>query len=126
MQRELQEQGNKFEIIDFVKSRMKMTIGVEKAPKPESILKKKEEVEDTKEEEEGKDPNVEGLPKKVDEFMAYINRAYFDGKLDDDGKELFKSDLTAMQNEYGDGFEHNGFENVNEATKPRRKILITT
>ena len=125
MQRELQAQGNKFEIIDFVKSRMKMTIGVEKASTPMSILKNREQVEDgkEKEEEDGKDPNVEGLPKKVDEFMAYINRVYFDGKLDNEGKELFKSDL---EREYGGDFEHYGFENPVQSTKPRRKILITT
>lgn len=103
-----------------------MTIGVQNAPKPASILKKKEEIESHEEEEEGKDPNVEGLPKKVDEFMAYINRVYFDGKLDDEGKELFKSNLTHLESENGEDFGDHGFENPINSTKPRRKILITT
>ena len=71
--------------MDFVKSRIRMSIGVQRAPKPVSVLDIKD-IEKTNENgnEEDKDPIVEELPKKVDEFMNYINRVYFGGKLDQD------------------------------------------
>ena len=128
MQRELQMAGNKFEILDFVKSRMKMSIGLQKAPIPVSILKDEEEEDESERDaqDEVKDPNVEGLPKKVDEFMSYINRVYFDGNLDNNGKELFKSDWMAMEREDWGDFDSDGSEIPTNSNKPRRKILITT
>ena len=123
MQRELADTGNKYEIIDFVKSRVKMSIGLEKAPKPVSILKERndgiKDRSDTEDGNEDADPNVAGLPTKVDEFMSYINRVYFDGKLEQDGKQLFKSDIE------GTTLDDNDLP-VGHSRRPIRKILVTT
>ena len=126
VQRELTERGNEYEIMDFIKSRMRMSIGIERAPKPLSVLKEREEEEEDNEtnENEEQDPNVSGLPKKVDEFMEYINRIYFDGELDQGGKQLLKSDLTRLGND--DNFDYDDFETQTTSQRPRRKILITT
>ena len=77
------------------------------------------------EEELDKDPNVEGLPKKVDQFMSYINRVYFDGKLDQDGKQMFKSDLERLENEESEDLDDHTIETLLNS-KRQRKILITT
>ena len=123
MQRELADTGNKYEIIDFVKSRVKMSIGLEKAPKPVSILKERndgiKDRSDTEDGNEDADPNVAGLPTKVDEFMSYINRVYFDGKLEQDGKQLFKSDIEGTTHDDND-------LPVGHSRRPIRKILVTT
>ena len=75
-----------------------MSIGVQRAPKPISVvditnIEKTNENDD----DEDKDTIVQELPKKVDEFMSYINRVYFEGKLDQDGKQMFKSDLETFE-----------------------------
>ena len=123
MQRELADTGNKYEIIDFVKSRIKMSIGLERAPKPASILKEQNDrignKSDIDDNNENADPNVTGLPTKVDEFMSYINRVYFDGKLEQDGKQFFKSDIEGTTHDEND-------LPVGHSRRPIRKILITT
>ena len=112
--------------MDFVKSRIKMSIGLQRAPKPVSVLDTaKDNQDDENEEELDKDPNVEGLPKKVDQFMSYINRVYFDGKLDLDGKQMFKSDLERMENEESVDLDDHTIETLLNS-KRQRKILITT
>ena len=120
-------QGNKYEIMDFVKSRIRMSIGVQRAPKPVSVLDIKD-IEKTNENgnEEDKDPIVEELPKKVDEFMNYINRVYFGGKLDQDGKQIFKSDLETFEyEEQSVDIDEHTIETLLNARR-RRKILITS
>ena len=113
--------------MDFVKSRIKMSIGLQRAPKPVSVLDKvEEEKAEENDVEDDKDPIVEKLPKKVDEFMNYINRVYFDGKLDSDGKQMFKSDLESSENEEDDvDIEEHTIETLLNARR-RRKILITS
>ena len=104
-----------------------MSIGVQRAPKPISVvditnIEKTNENDD----DEDKDTIVQELPKKVDEFMSYINRVYFDGKLDQDGKQMFKSDLETFEYEEQsvDIDEHTIETLLN--TRRRRKILITS
>ena len=104
-----------------------MSIGLQQAPKPVSVL---DNIEEEKAEEnkidDDKDPIMEELPKKVDEFMNYINRVYFDGNLDPDGKQMFKSDLEGMENEEDDVYiEEHTIETLLNARR-RRKILITS
>ena len=104
-----------------------MSIGLQQAPKPVSVL---DNIEEEKAEEnkidDDKDPIMEELPKKVDEFMNYINRVYFDGNLDPDGKQMFKSDLERMENEEEDvDIEEHTIETLLNARR-RRKILITS
>ena len=73
-----------------------------------------------------KDPIVEELPKKVDEFMNYINRVYFGGKLDQDGKQMFKSDLETFEHEEQSvDIDEHTIETLLNARR-RRKILITS
>ena len=130
VQRELCERGNEYEIMDFIKSQIKMSIGIERAPKPVSILKElegdKEEKDNEIEVEEEKDPNITELPKKVDEFMSYINRVYFDGELDQGGKQILKADLNRLDNNDTNDFNYEDFNDQPTSTRPRRKILITT
>ena len=103
-----------------------MSIGIERVPEPLSVLKEQEEGEDNEAEaNEEQDPNVTELPQKVDEFMGYINRVYFNGELDEGGKQLFKSDLAKLGND-ADNFDYDDFENQEAPKRPRRKILITT
>ena len=100
-----------------------MSIGLERAPKPASILKKQNDgignKSDIDDDDENADPNVTGLPTKVDEFMSYINRVYFDGKLEQDGKQFFKSDIEGTTHDEND-------LPVGHSRRPIRKILITT
>ena len=130
MQRELKFQGNKYEIMDFVKSRLRMSIGLQRAPKPVSVLEnveeETEEVNHENDEDDDKDSRVEELPKKVDEFMNYINRVYFDGNLDQDGKQMFRNDLETVENkEESVDIEEHTIETLLNARR-RRKILITS
>ena len=130
MQRELKFQGNKYEIMDFVKSRLRMSIGLQRAPKPVSVLEnveeETEEVNHENDEDDDKDSSVEELPKKVDEFMNYINRVYFDGNLDQDGKQMFRNDLETVENkEESVDIEEHTIETLLNARR-RRKILITS
>ena len=103
-----------------------MAIGLERVPKPVSLLKEKLEKEKETDYYDEKDPNVTGLPEKVDEFMSYINRVYFDGQLDKNGKEFLKSDLAKTGEENLNDFDADGFENHMTSTKSRRKILVTS
>ena len=104
-----------------------MSIGVQRAPKPISVvditnIEKTNENDD----DEDKDTIVEELPKKVDEFMSYINRVYFDGKLDQDGKQMFKSDLEIFEyEEQSVDIDEHTIETLLNARR-RRKILITS
>ena len=116
--------------MDFVKSRLRMSIGLQRAPKPVSVLEnveeEKEEVNHENDEDDDKDSNVEELPKKVDEFMNYINRVYFDGNLDQDGKQMFRNDLETVENkEESVDIEEHTIETLLNARR-RRKILITS
>ena len=104
-----------------------MSIGVQRAPKPISVvditnIEKTDENDDA----EDKDTIVEELPKKVDEFMSYINRVYFDGKLEQDGKQMFKSDLETFEyEEQSVDIDEHTIETLLNARR-RRKILITS
>ena len=104
-----------------------MSIGVQRAPKPISVvditnIEKTNENDD----DEDKDTIVQELPKKVDEFMSYINRVYFDGKLDQDGKQMFKSDLETFEHEEQSvDIDEHTIETLLNARR-RRKILITS
>ena len=113
--------------MDFVKSRIRMSIGVQRAPKPVSVLDIKDiKQPNEKDNDEDKDLIVEELPKKVDEFMNYINRVYFGGKLDQDGKQMFKSDLEAFEfEEQSVDIDEHTIETLLNARR-RRKILITS
>ena len=47
---------------------------------------------------------VNELPNKVDEFLEYVNRIYFDGQLDLGTKSALKADLKQRkENEQGSG-----------------------
>ena len=47
---------------------------------------------------------VNELPNKVDEFLEYVNRIYFDGQLDLGTKSALKADLTQRkEDEQGSG-----------------------
>ena len=103
-----------------------MAIGLKRVPKPLSLLKEaSEEVNQTDDEDE-KDTNVTELPEKVDEFMSYINRVYFDGQLDEKGKEIFKSDMNKLEKSSLSTSKNENFDNHTPPRNLRRKILITT
>ena len=104
-----------------------MSIGVQRAPKPISVVDiTNVEKTDENDDDEDKDTIVEELPKKVDEFMSYINRVYFDGKLDQDGKQMFKSDLETFEyEEQSVDIDEHTIETLLNARR-RRKILITS
>ena len=112
---------------------MKLSIGIERPPKPISILKDisediEEEVQNDEDEEEEKDTNVTELPEKVDEFMKYVDKMYFGGELGEGAKTMFKSGIAKPDDDMG-GDEEQGEDIADEeylVPKPRRKILITT
>ena len=129
VQSELSDRGNEYEIIDFIKSRIKMSVGIEIAPKPISVLQEKEEKEeDTKEEEDDdeKDPNVTELPQKVDEFMNFLNRLYFEGELGPDDKDFLKSGFANQEDDSGEFSDNYSDDDPMPPPKLRRKILIST
>ena len=107
---ELFVQGNKYEIIQFIKSRARMASGLEVAPKPQSIVRKHDEIvedhgekleqdldSESEHEEDEQDPEpdipTDDLTKKMDMFLNYVNNTYFDGEIDLKSKDAFKRDL---------------------------------
>eukprot|EP00094_Tigriopus_californicus_P011733 TCALIF_11336-PA protein Name:"Similar to lov-1 Location of vulva defective 1 (Caenorhabditis elegans)" AED:0.02 eAED:0.02 QI:96/0.94/0.83/1/0.71/0.80/36/119/3138 len=98
---QLEEQGNKYDILDFLFSKTSQFIGLEALPPKESVLTKdrqgvltnQEEQDEGTEDEEGADKNVTELPQKVELFLNYINDVYFQGELDTESKHLLKKEL---------------------------------
>ena len=92
---ELAEQGNKYEIITFIRRQTALHIGTQKLPHKDSALKKDHDGDSDNEMEyssgdvscdenadnDKDDGNTIELPHKIDEFVNYINNAYFNGEL---------------------------------------------
>ena len=90
-------------------------------------MQEKEKEEDIKEVEDDdeKDPNVTELPQKVDEFMNYLNRLYFEGELGPEDKDFLKSGFVNQENN-SDELSDDDSEDPEPPPKIRRKILIST
>ena len=89
--------GNKYEILEFVYRQMLLHIGFEALPPKVSALKGMSEKEKGRDDESedlveeiGERDNAGELPEKIDMFVEYINKNYFDGELDTGSKDMLK------------------------------------
>ena len=118
MQSELNDRGNKYDILDFLFRQGKAVIGLESLPPTISALsraaeeRRREEMDRAEREllaakeaeaaDDDKDPNVVELPQKVDQFVEYINQTYFDGHLNVNDAEMLKKGIGGGDDDDGD------------------------
>ena len=140
MKAELADAPNEFEIFDFISYRTKTFLGIEKFKKRLPICKddiKKEQSALTVEEREKieRQPlTMDDLPDKVDTFINYINKFYFDGKLEGEGKEMFMKGLGGRGGKRAAGKVFNCDDasgqsppsELDQKRRPRRRISISS
>lgn len=127
----MEEQGNKYDILDFLFSKTRQFIGLEPLPPKESALTKdrqgiltnQEEPDQALEEDEDADKNVTELPQKVELFLNYINDVYFQGELDTETKHMLKKELGDEEDIKTENNDQAVF-NSDDTPSNRRKIVI--
>ena len=133
MKSNLYKQGNKYEIIQFIVDQSKKSLGLRVAEKPMSILERDKDEDDWDDEDDsGYDDPVEDLPEKVDLFLDYINKLYFEGELDMKSKQVFGEELKlqqkvrfAVSNDSEDNSSDNDDETESMEGVRKRPILRT-
>jgi hypothetical protein len=117
VKRQLAGKGNELEVIQYIKDAARSLAG--RGPRPEFLSEYAPGGPDTgrlvveagaggdgEEEEEGNSV-VSELPCKVDQFLEYVNRIYFDGELDLGTKKVLKADMEKDEKEEEDDDVHN-------------------
>ena len=123
VKKKLAGQGNELEVIQYIKDAARSLAG--KGPRPGFLEEFAPEGNGTGEvvvEREGEEGEADGedegssvvneLPVKIDEFLEYINRLYFDGGLDLGTKKVLKDN---MRNDEEETVENNQEEEDLEA-----------
>ena len=122
---ELDERGNKYDIIDFMKHKTAQWFGFEVIPPKITVLRRERNKRDTPNNSENEDSDEEGgesdnvvaeLPHKVDAFVNYINSMYCEGEMDGNSKDYLKKSLMEGGTSE-EGVACGGQE-------PRRRVLI--
>jgi len=103
VKKELEGKGNDLEVIQYIKDAIRSMVGLRPRPHflhefaPEGSrhnqLVVNKEDDESKVENEGSPSAVNELPNKVDEFLEYVNRIYFDGELDINSKKGLKNEM---------------------------------
>lgn len=122
---ELDERGNKYDILDFVQSKTAQFFGFEPLPPKITVLRRerREGTPDNSENEDSEDEfekenAVTDLPTKMDAFVNYINNMYCDGDMESrlgSSKDYLKKSMM-----YG---EDNG-DQLQFEYRPKRQVII--